>query len=67
MTGWQRRTRYEPRIHVYRDADGEHHTVYLWATERPRNRARGRRDSRVRTRPFRQPFSFGRSRKGRFA
>jgi hypothetical protein len=58
-------TKHTPRVYVYYDAwGGEHHTVYLWATERPKNRVLPRPPRPVTVfRPVRQP---GLDRRGRF-
>ena len=68
MNARRMKTRYEVRIDVFYDLDGnEYHQLYMWATERPGNRVVLRNPAaRVRT-PIRQPARDGFNRRGRRA
>ena len=68
MNARRMKTRYEVRVDVFYDLDGnEYHQLYMWATERPGNRIVLRNPAaRVRP-PIRQPARDGFNRRGRRA
>ena len=65
---WQKKTKHEPKIYIYYDNDNnkEIHSVYLYYTERPRNRIYRRNNPCIKIVNFRkQPARYGYNRKGR--